>query len=205
MSEQQSYHSALQRIRQKTLTPAARSNISVLIAEQYNETVPFISTDKKTGERVIVDPASTVSRIFHYFYLMINIGSLTGQISMVYAEKYVGFYLSFLLPTIMFCICPLVLFLCRNMYTLYPPQGSIYGKALKVWGLAMKGRWSINPAKTYAFPHLPILRVLVIARSLLYGRQKLTYLPPETVTATSVIRICGILPSPATTPTPLVG
>jgi POT family proton-dependent oligopeptide transporter len=102
----------------------------------------------KSGERIIVDPAATVSRIYHYFYLMINTGALAGQLSMVYAEKYVGFYLSFLLPTIMFSFCPLVLFLCKNKYKMTAPQGSVYGKAIKVWGLAMKGRWSINPVKT---------------------------------------------------------
>ncbi|EER27641.1 hypothetical protein D8B26_006266 [Coccidioides posadasii str. Silveira] len=129
-------------------TGGFKSNISPLIAEQYKESHPYVTTTKK-GERVIVDPAATISRIYHYFYLMINIGALVGQVSMVYAEKYVGFYLSFLLPTIMFSLCPLVLFLCRKVYVLTPPQGSVYGKALKVWGLAMKGRWSINPVKTY--------------------------------------------------------
>ncbi|KAI1906236.1 hypothetical protein LOZ12_000321 [Ophidiomyces ophidiicola] len=129
-------------------TGGFKSNISPLIAEQYTETQHFIATTKK-GERVVVDPAATISRIFHYFYLMINIGALVGQLSMVYAEKYVGFYLAFLLPTILFCFCPLVLFLCRNLYVQTPPQGSVYGKAFKVWGLAMKGRWSINPIQTY--------------------------------------------------------
>ncbi|WEW56166.1 hypothetical protein PRK78_001601 [Emydomyces testavorans] len=129
-------------------TGGFKSNISPLIAEQYRETHPYIGTDKK-GQRVIIDPATTVSRIYHYFYLMINIGALAGQLSMVYAEKYVGFYLSFLLPTMMFCICPFVLYLCRNVYIHTPPQGSVYSKAMKVWGLAMKGRWSINPIQTY--------------------------------------------------------
>lgn len=79
---------------------------------------------------------------------MINVGALCGQISMVYAEKYVGFWLSFLCPTIMFCAAPVVLFFCKHIYVLTPPAGSIYGKAFKVWGLAMKGRWSINPVAT---------------------------------------------------------
>ncbi|EEP79081.1 conserved hypothetical protein [Uncinocarpus reesii 1704] len=118
-------------------TGGFKSNISPLIAEQYTETHPYISTTKD-GERVIVDPAATVSRIYHYFYLMINIGALVGQISMVYAEKYVGFYLSYTLPTVMFCLCPAVLYFCRNLYILTPPQGSVYGKAMRVWGLAMK-------------------------------------------------------------------
>lgn len=47
-----------------------------------------------TGERVIVDPSVTNSRIFLYFYFCVNIGSLTGQISMVYVEKYIGFWLA---------------------------------------------------------------------------------------------------------------
>jgi hypothetical protein len=34
-----------------------------------------------------VDPALTSARLFMYFYLFINIGSLCGQIGMVYAEK----------------------------------------------------------------------------------------------------------------------
>lgn len=106
----------------------------------------YIQTTKK-GERIIIDPAATVSRIFHYFYFMINVGALIGQVSMVFAEKYVGFYLAFLLPTLMFCFCPLVLYLCRNKYILAAPNGSVYGKAIKVWGLAMKGRWSLNPVK----------------------------------------------------------
>ena len=61
-----------------------------------------IKTTKK-GDRVIMDPAVTTSRVYLYFYLMINIGSLTGSIAMVYAEKYVGFWLSYLLPTLMLC------------------------------------------------------------------------------------------------------
>ncbi|KAJ9213861.1 hypothetical protein DTO166G4_4472 [Paecilomyces variotii] len=122
-----------------------KSNIAPLIAEQYKETRLWIKVIPKTGERVIVDPAQTITRIFLYFYFMINVGALLGSIAMVYAEKYVGFWLSFLLPTIMFCFCPLVLFLCRNKYDVTPPTGSVVVKALKLWSLALKGKWSWNP------------------------------------------------------------
>lgn len=64
-----------------------------------------IETTNK-GERVIVDPAVTASRIYLWFYLCINVGSLAGSIAMVWAEKYVGFWLSFLLPTLMLCKTP---------------------------------------------------------------------------------------------------
>ena len=126
-----------------------KPNVSPLIAEQYEIAHPRQTIKvQKNGERTIVDPALTVSRIFMYFYLMINVGALIGQIGMVYAEKYVGFWLSFTLPTIMFCFCPTIMFLMRNRYVRRPPTGSVLGKALKLWGLAMKGRWSINPVRT---------------------------------------------------------
>lgn len=127
---------------------ADRSNISPLISEQYRDDRPYIKT-LKSGERVIVDPAATIARIYMYFYMMINIGALTGQISMVYAERYVGFYMSFLLPTIMFCFSPLILFVCRKRYYRVPPTGSVYTQAYRLWKLAMRGRWSFNPVKLY--------------------------------------------------------
>ncbi|KAF3386357.1 putative peptide transporter ptr2 [Penicillium rolfsii] len=129
-------------------TGGFKSNISPLIAEQYRDDRPYIKV-MPNGERVIVDPAATVARIYLYFYLMVNVGSLVGQLSMVYAERYIGFWLSFLLPTAMYCICPTVLYFCRSKYYLVPPTGSTYGQALRLWSLAMKGRWSLNPVKWF--------------------------------------------------------
>ncbi|KAL9609550.1 MAG: hypothetical protein Q9167_005681 [Letrouitia subvulpina] len=126
-----------------------KPNISPLIAEQYELAHPRQTVKSlKSGERVIIDPTMTVSRIFMYFYLMVNVGALIGQIGMVYAEKYVGFWLSFTLPTVMFCFCPSIMFLMRNKYVKRPPTGSVLGKALRLWGFAMKGRWSVNPVTT---------------------------------------------------------
>ncbi|KAL8939613.1 MAG: hypothetical protein Q9211_002665 [Gyalolechia sp. 1 TL-2023] len=126
-----------------------KPNISPLIAEQYEAEHPkqYIQV-QKSGERTIVDPTMTVSRIYMYFYMMINIGALAGQIGMVYAEKYVGFWLSFVLPTVMFLLCPIVMFLMRKKYARRPPTGSVTAKAFKLWVLAMKGRWSLNPVTT---------------------------------------------------------
>lgn len=85
-----------------------KSNLAPLIAEQYTETRLRVGTNKK-GAKVIIDPTITVSRIFLYYYMMVNFGSLVGSIGMVYAERYVGFWLSYLLPTVMFSLCPAVL------------------------------------------------------------------------------------------------
>jgi proton-dependent oligopeptide transporter, POT family len=85
--------------------------------------------------------------------MFINIGALIGQIAMVYAELYVGFWLSFTLPTIMLCICPAVMWWGRKRYIQSPPAGSVLPKALKTFFLANKGRWSLNPFATWKRLH----------------------------------------------------
>jgi proton-dependent oligopeptide transporter, POT family len=131
-----------------------KSNISPLLAEQQKTLRKKIIT-LGSGERVIVDPAVTTARMFLWFYVCINIGSLTGQIGMVFAEKYVGFWLSYLLPTVLFLFAPIVLALCKKRYILTPPTGSVLTKFWRMWTYAMKGRWSINPVQTYKNFHAP--------------------------------------------------
>ncbi|KAG6888584.1 hypothetical protein C0995_007266 [Termitomyces sp. Mi166 len=103
-----------------------KSNISPLIAEQYKRTRLFVITTKK-GERVIVDPAMTISRVY----------------------MYVGFWLAYTLPTIIFLFCPIVLFFGRNRYVRTPPTGSILLTTFRLWRHAARGRWSLNPVKMY--------------------------------------------------------
>ncbi|KAF5366603.1 hypothetical protein D9758_008971 [Tetrapyrgos nigripes] len=125
-----------------------KSNVSTLVAEQYKRSKLFVVTNAK-GERVIVDPAFTVSRMYLYFYLFINIGSLVGQLTMAYTAKYVGFYLAFTLPTVVFLICPFVMWIGRNNYNRTPPTGSVVATAFRLWTFAAKGRWSANPVRLY--------------------------------------------------------
>lgn len=106
-----------------------------------------------SGERVLVDPAVTSERIYNWFYFFINVGALAGQISMVWVEKYVGFYLSYVLPTAMLCLCPAVMIWGRKRYSRREPGGSVLGPAMKTFFLAQKGRWSINPFRTWKNMH----------------------------------------------------
>lgn len=71
-------------------TGGFKSNISPLIAEQVTQKRRFVKVTKK-GERVIVDPAVTIQSLYMYFYLLINLGALAGQLGMVYAEKNIGY------------------------------------------------------------------------------------------------------------------
>ena len=133
-------------------TGGFKPNINPLIVEQLPEQ-HFHITTTKSGERVIVSPQITISRIYNWFYFFINVGALVGQITMVYAEKYVGFYLSYTLPTVMLCVCPAVMWWGRKRYTRYPASGSVLGKAMRTLVLAQKGRWSINPVRTWRNMH----------------------------------------------------
>ncbi|PTB73395.1 PTR2-domain-containing protein [Trichoderma longibrachiatum ATCC 18648] len=114
-----------------------KANVSPLLADQNEDRRMRVET-LPSGERVIVDPAVTNTRIFLYFYFAINIGSLTGQISMVYVEKYVGFWLAFLIPTGMFLSAPFVLWSQKKNYRLQPPTGSLLQKFLQMFFYARK-------------------------------------------------------------------
>jgi len=66
-------------------TGAFKSNISPLVAEQYQRRSHIRILP--SGERVYVDRQMTIARIYIMFYVFINVGSLAGQISMTYTEK----------------------------------------------------------------------------------------------------------------------
>jgi len=129
-------------------TGAFKSNISPLIAEQTPDKQLRVTTNKK-GQSVIVDPALTVARIMMYFYLLINLGSLAGQIGMVYAEQDVGFWLSYTIPTVVLCLTPLVMIWGRKRYVRVAPAGSVLPNAFRLLRLALS-KASKGPGGTIA-------------------------------------------------------
>ncbi|KAH7406611.1 MFS peptide transporter-like protein Ptr2 [Phaeosphaeria sp. MPI-PUGE-AT-0046c] len=118
-------------------TGGFKSNISPLIAEQYKDQKAYVRV-RKDGSKEIVDPATTTARIYIYFYFLINCGSLTGSLAMVYSEHFVGFWLSYTLPTICYLLCPLLLIFFKKHYKLSPPTGSVMGRAAKLIRFAFK-------------------------------------------------------------------
>lgn len=53
----------------------------------------------------------------------------------------------------MFLFCPIIMITCRKRYQHSPPTGSVTSKAWRLWMLAMRGRWSLNPVATYKNLH----------------------------------------------------
>ncbi|KFY01867.1 hypothetical protein V490_00738 [Pseudogymnoascus sp. VKM F-3557] len=133
-------------------TGGFKPNVAALVVEQLPLT-KMVVRKHPNGERVIHDPSLTASRVYMYFYLFVNIGALIGQLCMTYTEKYVGFWLAWLLPTAIFCICPAIMLWGRKKYKRTPPQGSVLGKALHIWIFAQKGRWHWSPMATWRHLH----------------------------------------------------
>jgi POT family proton-dependent oligopeptide transporter len=127
-------------------TGTFKPNISPLIMEQLPEDP--LRVEERKGERVIVDPAVTATRVYNWFYWFINWGALAGQLGMVYAERYVGFYLAFLIPLIFFLLSVPVLVFCKKYYRLTPPSGSVLAPAFKLLGKALGHGLSANPITT---------------------------------------------------------
>jgi POT family proton-dependent oligopeptide transporter len=93
-----------------------------MIAEQYQGKLR-----KKTlpsGEVVLLSPALTYQRIYLYFYAAINLGSV-GAISASFIARDHGYWATFLVPTCIFLLVPVVLWFGRKTYVVTPPRGSV--------------------------------------------------------------------------------
>lgn len=126
-------------------TGGIKSNVAPLIADQYKRRQMAIGHDKKTGERIIIDPAITIQRIYMVFYFCINVGCL-ALLATPYMERDVGFWSAYLLCTCVFMVGTLTLVLGRKFYIVRPPQGSVITDAFKVIWMMIKGR-SMDAAK----------------------------------------------------------
>ncbi|CAO2656459.1 Nn.00g052620.m01.CDS01 [Neocucurbitaria sp. VM-36] len=124
-----------------------KPNIAALLLEQLPDTRRS-SIDKK-GRHVLIDPEVTRSQVTLYFFCFVNIGSIAGMVSMVYCEKYVGFWLAFTVPTLVFLLCPLILWAFRGAYTATIPKRGVCGKVVRLCILSMTRRWSWNIIKMY--------------------------------------------------------
>jgi POT family proton-dependent oligopeptide transporter len=120
-------------------TGGIKSNVAPLIADQYKRRQMVIGTDNKTGEKVIIDPAITIQRIYMIFYWCINAGSLS-LLATPYLERDRDFWSAYLLCLCVFFVGLLVLVLGRKVYVVRPPQGSIITDAFRIIWMMIKNR-----------------------------------------------------------------
>ncbi|KAG7664769.1 PTR2 [[Candida] subhashii] len=126
-------------------TGGVKSNVSPLIADQIPKTKPAIKV-LKSGELVVVDPNITVQNVFMFFYLMINIGSLS-VIATTELEAHVGFWAAYLLPFCFFFVAIGALILGRNQYIKVPVGDKIINKSFKCAWIGVTNKFNLDAAK----------------------------------------------------------
>ncbi|KAI9632829.1 POT family-domain-containing protein [Dioszegia hungarica] len=94
-----------------------------------------------SGERVILDPTTTIQRYLLVFYWCINVGSFFA-VATTYSARLVGFWLAFLMPGVIYMLMPIVLVIVYKRLYKAPPQGSVVAEAAKVFKkLLADGGW----------------------------------------------------------------
>jgi MFS family permease len=114
-----------------------KPNVSPLILDQNPHKKAYTKT-LKSGEKVIVDPEATTNRIMLLFYGFVNIGAFF-MLATTYSEKYVGFWLSFLLAGLIYLLLPILLLIMYKRTYKRPPAGSSeVSQAFKIIGTALR-------------------------------------------------------------------
>lgn len=126
-------------------TGMIKANLSVLIADQLPKHKPRVKTLKK-GERVIEDPNITLQNVFMFFYLMVNVGSLS-VIATTELESHKGFWAAYLLPFCFFWVAVVVLIVGRNQYIRPPIGDKVIEKSFKVLWILCKNKFNFDAAK----------------------------------------------------------
>ncbi|OCF43523.1 hypothetical protein I317_02673 [Kwoniella heveanensis CBS 569] len=99
-----------------------KANIATIMAEQYTPTEDYVAI-LPNGERVIVEREASIQKIMSAYYGSINVGAFIA-ITSTFAEKYVGFWLAFLIPGVIFMIMPFLLRLVYPYLVPSPPPSS---------------------------------------------------------------------------------
>ncbi|WOO83358.1 Peptide transporter PTR2 [Vanrija pseudolonga] len=103
-------------------TGLIKANIAPLMAEQYTPEGDYLAT-LASGDKVIVDREATIQRIMSSYYHSINLGAFAA-IASTFAEKYVGFWLAYLIPGAIFLLMPPILYAVYPHLAPAPPPSS---------------------------------------------------------------------------------
>lgn len=114
-----------------------KPNVTPLLLDQLRSHVPKVVT-LKSGERVIEDPEHSAERVMLWFYLLINIGAFIS-LGTSYSARYVGWWLAFLIPLILYLPLPFLLIWLKPRLVMHPPGGSDLPNLFRAIGHCMRG------------------------------------------------------------------
>ncbi|WYZ40934.1 hypothetical protein EsH8_IV_001275 [Colletotrichum jinshuiense] len=113
-----------------------KPNVAPTVIDQYKHQREYTKV-LKSGEKVIVDPETTINHIMLIFYAFINVGAFFS-IAVVYIEKYHSFWLAYLVPGIVYFLLPILLAVTYKRTVRIPPQGSDLNRFVKITVSALK-------------------------------------------------------------------
>lgn len=113
-----------------------KPNIAPTVIDQYKHQREYTKV-LPSGEKVLVDPETTVNHIMLIFYAFVNVGAFFA-IATVYIEKYHSFWLAYLVPGIVFFLSPILLVVMYKRTIRKPPQGTDLTRFLKITMTALK-------------------------------------------------------------------
>lgn len=113
-----------------------KPNVAPTVIDQYKYQREYTKV-LKSGEKVLVDPETTVSHIMLIFYAFVNVGAFFS-IAVVYIEKYHSFWLAFLIPGIIYFLLPILLAAMYKRTVKKAPQGSDLTRFIKITTTALK-------------------------------------------------------------------
>lgn len=113
-----------------------KPNIAPTVLDQYAHQRVYTRV-LKSGEKVVVDPETTVQRIMLIFYALINVGAFFA-IATTYSEKYIGYWLAFLTPGILYFLLPLLLLFLNTRIIKFEPDGTVLNNVVKILAVSLK-------------------------------------------------------------------
>ncbi|OTA52293.1 hypothetical protein K449DRAFT_440839 [Hypoxylon sp. EC38] len=124
---------------------AFKTTVVPFIADQYDQ-IDFRIRTQKSGEKVVTSRELTITYIYNVFYWAVNIVGFFAD-STPLLEKYVGFWLAYLIPCCFMWLALVPILLGRNHFTRPSPTSNILpevGTALR-YGIA--GGFRMDAAK----------------------------------------------------------
>ncbi|AGO12847.1 AaceriAGL365Cp [[Ashbya] aceris (nom. inval.)] len=110
-----------------------------MLLRQYPHETNVVKT-LPTGERVILDRDASLQRMSMTFYWCINVGSFVS-LATGYSAQRVGYWLSFLIPLVLFLVMPVVLLTLKDVKVTPPLGESLFAECLKVIKVCFEGGW----------------------------------------------------------------
>ncbi|KAI1799965.1 POT family-domain-containing protein [Daldinia bambusicola] len=124
---------------------AFKTTVVPFIADQYAQTEPQVIT-RKTGERVVTNRELTITYIYNAFYWAVNVVGFFAD-STPLLEKYVGFWVAYLVPCCCMWLALIPILLGRNYFVRESPEGNIMPDVVSALRYGIAGGFRMDAAK----------------------------------------------------------